>query len=173
MEPTTALKRAQQTGQDIFLSDAPPPLQGSYRALGREPESVLRNYWRILQKRVWTIALILAVVLAGTLIATLKMTKKYEAVSHIAISKESNSNLRVEEANESGSDFDYNIELDTQVSIIQSCSLALQVINDLNLAANPSFYPQAASLPPPRPDKPSSTPRPRRRCSPTGMPGWG
>ena len=94
----------------------------------------------------WTILVVLAVSVTIATIASLKAVRKYDAVSHIAISKEANNSLRVGEENESGAAFDYSMELDTQASIIRSNSLALQVINDFDLAENPAFNPGAANL---------------------------
>jgi exopolysaccharide transport family protein len=110
---------------------------------GRESEFTPRYYLRILHKRAGTIAVLVAACFVLTLLASLKIPKQYDAAAHIAISKDANNNLRVGEENESGAAFDYSIELDTQVSIIRSNALALQVISDLNLASNPAFNPAA------------------------------
>ncbi len=128
-----------------LITDLPPLLEGGYRSLERDREMPLRFYWRILRKRHFTIFAVIAVALTLSAVASLKATKKYEAVSHIAISKDANNSLRVGEENESGAAFDYSIELDTQASILRGTSLALQVISELNLSQNPAFNPLSSS----------------------------
>lgn len=110
--------------------------------------SSLGDYWRILQKRKWTVILTAAFVLVVVTIATFRMTPLYEATARIAISKEDNDNIRVgDQSAMPDYSFDYNIELDTQAKILQSDTLATQVIEQLQLDKNPGFAPVRSAPP--------------------------
>ncbi len=104
-------------------------------------QSYVVDYWRMLVKHRWVI--LASVIILGTmaLIVSMRMTRMYEAVGRIAIYRESSENLGLNgsknEASES--DWDSHIDLDTQVKVLESDLLALQVIRDLKLDKNPSF----------------------------------
>ena len=95
-------------------------------------ESAIGEYIRILVKRKWVILGCFALIFAVVTIASLKMTPVYEASGTIAINKP-DSTLNFQ--NSGGFSLDYYdpTELDTEVKILQSDLLALQVIKDLNL----------------------------------------
>ena len=120
-----------------MLAGAPAVL-GAYRQTESEHEA-LRVVLKLLRKRGWAIAICVALGVAAGLTITAKATRQYEAVSQISVAKEPNTNLKVSEDNDNGVAFDYNIELDTQVSIVRSGATALQVIKQLDLVHNPAF----------------------------------
>lgn len=99
-------------------------------------ESVFGEYLRILAKRKWVILGCLATIFAVVAIASLKMTKVYEASGSIAINKP-DSTLNFQNAGGLSIDYYDPTELDTEVKILQSDLLALQVIKDLNLDHHP------------------------------------
>src|SRR5438445_3558505 len=106
-----------------------------------QEESTFRDYFRVLKKHKGVILSSVLIVLTLVTIATFRMTPLYEASARIAISKEETSDsLHLNQAsNDPDWNFDYNVELDTQAKILQSDTLALKVIDDLQLEKNKSF----------------------------------
>ncbi len=104
-------------------------------------QSYVVDYWRMLIKYRWVILASTLILGTMALIVSMRMTRMYEAVARIAIYRESSENLGLSGSkNESPeSDWDSHIDLDTQVKVLESDLLALQVIRDLKLDKNPSF----------------------------------
>src|ERR1017187_4041676 len=102
--------------------------------------SYLVDYWRILLKYRWTIFAFTMIVTSLVSIASLRMVPQYLARSLIAIYRESSEDLGLRDTRlGAAEDWDSNIDLDTQVKVLQSDSLALQVIRDLRLDKEPGF----------------------------------
>jgi len=101
----------------------------------------LLGYWRILRKRKWVILAAFLTVFLLSLIATLRTTRLYEAVSRIAIYPENSNILGLKDLENAaaGEDLDYNVAMETQVSILRSDELAMKVIDVLHLDSNPVF----------------------------------
>ncbi len=98
------------------------------------PEQAIGDYWRILLKRKWTVIATLVIVLTVTAIATLRMTPIYEAVGRISVNREGADLLGFKDPGAPATDdWDINVTLATQVRILQSDSLALQVARKLGL----------------------------------------
>jgi succinoglycan biosynthesis transport protein ExoP len=138
------------TGQRTFeLVEASIPQTYSsdqvYRPGAQHP---LLGYWRILNKRKWTIIATFAIILTLSIIATLRTTRLYEATSRIAIYPENSNVLGLKdlENGTSGEDWDYNVALETQLSILRSDALALRVIENEHLDTNPRFTGSAAVI---------------------------
>jgi polysaccharide biosynthesis transport protein len=112
----------------------PPPVQ----AWLPPQESALREYLRVLIKRKWTVIGCLAVIVSIVAVASFKMTPIYEAKGTIAINKP-DFNLNFKDANGGGPDYGDPADMDTEVSILQSDLLALQVIKALNLDKMPEY----------------------------------
>src|SRR3954462_10884089 len=114
-----------------------------------QEESAFRDYFRILKKHKGVILASVLIVVTLVTIATFRMTPLYEASARIAISKEDSAdNLRLNQAAADPDwNFDYNVELDTQAKILQSDTLALKVIEDLQLKKNKAFSGAAAATP--------------------------
>ncbi|HZP17010.1 MAG TPA: polysaccharide biosynthesis tyrosine autokinase, partial [Terriglobales bacterium] len=112
-------------------------------------DSVLRDYLRVLIKRAWVVAGTLAVVFGATLIATLRSTPIYDAVGSIAINKPDPMLTNLRDGNNTIDYYDPT-DLDTEVRILRSDLLAMQVIKQLNLDKLPEFgghgAPPASSL---------------------------
>jgi len=103
-------------------------------------ESALREYLRVLIKRKWTVLGCLFLIFGLVLIASLKMTPIYEATGRIAINKPDNNLVNFKDSPNGGGDYYTDpTDLDTEVSILQSDLLALQVIKNLNLDKMPEF----------------------------------
>jgi exopolysaccharide transport family protein len=101
-------------------------------------ESALRDYLRVLVKRKWIVISCFVIIPTLVLLASLRMTRIYEASGRIAINRVDTGLMSLKE-NSGVSDYSDPAELDTEVSILQSDLLALQVIRQLNLDRNPQF----------------------------------
>jgi polysaccharide biosynthesis transport protein len=113
-------------------------------------DSILRDYLRVLIKRKWIVLGSLGIVFGASLIATLRTTPIYDAVGSIAINKPDPILQSLRDATNSGADFYDPTDLDTEVRILRSDLLALQVIKQLNLDHLPEFggtaLPSSSSL---------------------------
>jgi succinoglycan biosynthesis transport protein ExoP len=113
------------------------------------PTAGLTEYWRILLKRRWTVLATALAMLVVVTIATLRTTPLYEATARIAISQNENDGIGISSQNANPDyAYDYNMELDTQAKILQSDTLALNVINALGLSRNPKFAGKLATTSP-------------------------
>jgi polysaccharide biosynthesis transport protein len=122
----------------------PVPLQVSRNVSVIHPvaathDSILRDYLRVLIKRKWTVLGSLGIVFGASLIATLRTTPIYDAVGSIAINKPDPVLQSLRDSTNSGADYYDPTDLDTEVRILHSDLLALQVIKQLNLEHLPEF----------------------------------
>lgn len=101
-------------------------------------ESSLREYMRVLIKRKWLVISCIAGIFVVVAIASLRQTPIYEASGQIAINK-ADSNLITFKDSMPVVDYYDQSDFDTEVRIIQSDLLALQVIRQLNLDKRPEF----------------------------------
>ncbi|MFY9904395.1 MAG: GumC family protein, partial [Terriglobales bacterium] len=101
-------------------------------------ESTLREYMRVLIKRKWMVIAVIVGIFMAVAVASLRKTPVYEAVGRIVVNK-ADSNLIT--FKDSGPVVDYydQSDLDTEVRILQSDLMALQVIRQLNLDKRPEF----------------------------------
>ncbi|HST10146.1 MAG TPA: Wzz/FepE/Etk N-terminal domain-containing protein, partial [Terriglobales bacterium] len=102
-------------------------------------ESALREYFRVLIKRKWTVIGCLVAIFSIVAIASFKMTPIYEAVGRIAINKPDSNLVNFKDSQNGGGDFSDPTDMDTEVTILQSDLLALQVIKALNLDKLPEY----------------------------------
>ena len=103
------------------------------------PEHSLSDYWRILQKRKWTVIVsVVMVVITATLISV-RTTPIYDAMTRILISQQRSNPINFKESNASQEDDYQQRDIDTQVKILQSDTMAELVIHRLNLDAHPDF----------------------------------
>src|ERR1017187_5874701 len=120
--------------------------QSAYPYLAEE-ESPLLHYWRILRKRRWAVVATLAIVFALSVIATLRTTRLYQATSKIAIFPETPHALGLKGIEDSSTDYEYEVALETQAAILRSDALAMKVIEAVHLDQDPKFtgatHPQA------------------------------
>src|SRR6202795_89116 len=95
-------------------------------------ESAVGEYIRVLMKRKWTVLACLLTIFSVVAIASLKMTPVYEASGSIAINKPDSGLVNF------GNSPTFNLEsydpteLETEVKILQSDLLALQVVKELS-----------------------------------------
>jgi len=105
-------------------------------------ESPVGESLRILRKRKWVILGCLALIFSVVAIASLKMPKVYEANGTIEINKPDPS-LNFQNSTTFSLDYFDPTELETDMKILQSDLLALQVIRELNLDRRPELGGQA------------------------------
>jgi len=112
-------------------------------------ESTLVDYWRMLLKRRRMIVYSALTVFALVAIITLKMTRQYEAVARIIVSRDNgdviSDQITQQAGGGGGGGGDINTEIETQSNIIRSDSLGLRVIQDLHLYREPDFAGNAAN----------------------------
>src|ERR1700733_268976 len=102
----------------------------------REPH--LLDYLIVLRKHQWLIATFLVTVGTVVSIASFKMKPVYVAAARVEVDKESQNTLPFQGVNyEEYVDMEDYIE--TQIKILQSETLAMQTINNLNLSQYPEF----------------------------------
>lgn len=109
-------------------------------------ESAVGEYLRILSKRKWVVLSCLFTIFSLVAIASLRMTPVYEAAGTIAINKP-DSTLNFKDSATFSLDYYDPTELETEVKILQSDLLALQVIKELNLDRRPEFGGSKPQLP--------------------------
>ena len=141
--PIIQTNRNTANGEKVFeLVELPSPQRYPPDHGYRPPEQqLLLRYWRILKKRKWTIVGTFTIVFVLAIFATLRTTRLYEAVSRIAVYPENSNILGLKdlENGTGGEDWDYNVALETQLSILRSDALALKVIEALHLDGNSRF----------------------------------
>ena len=101
-------------------------------------ESTLREYFRVLIKRKWMVLSMVAGIFMVVAVASLRQTPVYEAVGRIAINKSDNNLISFKDSQPVLDYYDPS-DLDTEVRILQSDLMALQVIRQLNLDKRPEF----------------------------------
>jgi len=101
-------------------------------------DSALREYLRVLIKRKWLVASCVVIIFGVVALATMRSTRIYDAFGSIAINKTDPAIQSLKDPG-AGSYVDYYdpTDLDTEVRILKSDLLALQVIKQLNLDKNP------------------------------------
>jgi succinoglycan biosynthesis transport protein ExoP len=113
------------------------------------PEPALADYWRILVKRKWSVISTALIVLTLATVYTLRITPTYDAVARLSINKENPDpfGMNQKDFSADAEDYDYTVQMDTQVRILQGDTLALNVIHALRLDSNPRFAGSLATHP--------------------------
>ncbi len=110
-------------------------------------ESALGEYVRVLVKRKWTVLACLVIIFSVVAIASLKMTPIYEARGSIAINKPDSGLVNFSNSPTFNVDYYDPTEMETEVKILQSDLLALQIVKELGLDRRPEFGGKTAPLP--------------------------
>lgn len=110
-------------------------------------ESALGEYVRVLIKRKWTVLACLLSIFALVAIASLKMTPIYEASGSIEINKPDSGLVNFSNSPSFNVDTYDPTELETEVLILQSDLLALQVVRELNMDRRPDYGGKTSALP--------------------------
>jgi succinoglycan biosynthesis transport protein ExoP len=108
------------------------PMGSGLYAVLPPQESTLREYMRVLIKRKWTVGACIAGIFIAVAIASLRQTPVYEAAATIVVNK-ADPNLVAFKDSMPVMDYYDPSDLDTEVRILQSDLLGLQVIRQLNL----------------------------------------
>ncbi len=132
--------REMQAAQALDVSR--PPVPQIYPQLPSH-ESAIGEYFRVLVKRKWIVLGCLVTIFSVVAIASLRMPKIYEAGGTIAINKPDTS-LNFQNSATFSLDYFDPTELETEVKILQSDVLALEVVRELNLDHRPEFGGQVA-----------------------------
>src|ERR1700682_157715 len=118
------------------------PIGSTLYNLAQSQECTMREYLRVLIKRKWMVTAVVLGIFMAVAIASLRQTPIYEAASQIVINK-ADSNLMPFKDSVPVVDYYDQSDLDTEVRILQSDLMALQVIRQLNLDKRPEFGGQA------------------------------
>jgi polysaccharide biosynthesis transport protein len=110
-------------------------------------ESALGEYIRVLLKRKWTVLACLFTIFSIVAVASLKMTPVYEASGSIEINKPDSGLVNFNNSPTFNVDYYDPTELETEVMILQSDLLALQVVKELALDRRPDFGGKTPPLP--------------------------
>src|SRR5271165_5591726 len=105
-------------------------------------ESAIGDSIRVLQKRKWVVVACLVSIFSVVAIASLKMTPVYEAGGTIEINKP-DASLNFQNSASFSLDYFDPTELETDIKILQSNLLALQVIQELHLDRGSEFASQS------------------------------
>ena len=133
MDPGRLLEKPSELSRHDSLRLA--GLQEIYGVPARE--QTLSDYWRILQKRKWTVIVSVVVVFITAGLITIRQTPIYDAVTSIVISRRSSNPLNLKDADASADDEQQDIN--TEIKILQSDTMAESVIRRLNLDGRPEF----------------------------------
>ena len=107
-------------------------------------DSLLREYVRVLIKSKWVVITTVLLFVSVVTISTLRTTPIYEALGSIAINKMDPVTFNLKDSSSSIDYYDPS-DLDTEVRILKSDLLALQVIRQLNLDKQPEGLKSKAS----------------------------
>jgi succinoglycan biosynthesis transport protein ExoP len=104
-------------------------------------EMFVAGLWRIIQHRKRTIAVFTLLVVAIVLAASLLMKPKYEAVGQVVFHSDDDSRVLGFKGVDASlvEDPEDRAAIDTQIGILETDALAMQVISDLHLDKNPKF----------------------------------
>src|SRR6266702_5810075 len=103
------------------------------------------NYWLILRKRKWVVVATLVIVVSLATIVSLRTKPIYDAFAKIEINRPNSDVLLGFKDVGAGMSPDYSddqVELATQINILQSSTIAMQVIKALNLEAAAPEHPE-------------------------------
>ena len=143
VQANTPIIREMQPVQSDFGKSAGPRV---YPELLSQ-ESALGEYVRVLVKRKWTVLACLVTIFSVVAIASLKMTPIYEARGSIAINKPDSGLVNFSNSPTFNVDYYDPTEMETEVKILQSDLLALQIVKELGLDRRPEFGGKTAPLP--------------------------
>ena len=117
----------------------PPPPGYAYAPSQEEKEVHLRDYWKIIRKRIWIVAAFFLIVLIATAVGTFTMKPIYRGTVTIQINKENPQIVDFKEIFAVNTmDTDY---YQTQYKILESRTLARRVVQTLKLSEHPEFQP--------------------------------
>src|SRR5712691_6433520 len=130
-----------------------PPARGALRSkpelrnryaqwVGDAPEErFVASLRRIIRSRKWTVAAFTFVVVTIVVVASFLMKPQYEAIGRVVFHRENDTGVLGFKGVDTSllEDPEDRAAIDTQIGILQTDALAMQVINDLHLDKNPKF----------------------------------
>src|SRR5437879_11433246 len=128
------------------LRSKPSPAIRYSQPVGDAPEEMFAaSLWRIIRGRKRTVATFTLVVVVLVLTASLLMKPQYEAVGQVVFHRENDSGVLGFKGVDTSlvEDPEDRAAIDTQIGILGTDALAMEVINDLHLDKNPKFTGQA------------------------------
>ncbi len=134
--------------KDFSVSMGPFPA-GASEFIATVQETGLLDYWRMLVNRGRLILYVAVVVFTLVALVTFKMTRKYEAIGRIMVSRDNGDVVADQITQQAGGGSgggDINTEIETQANIVQSDSLALAVIQQMHLYQEPDFAGKYAKI---------------------------
>lgn len=126
---------------------------GYGRGGAHEPqETHLRDYWRIIRRRLWVPITVVILTVTLTTIYNLRLPSIYEGITKIEVEREDRVvNLKDLQINVGGGDdLQY---INTQLKILQSPKIAYLVVKALDLEHNATFLPVSKNAPATTPGK--------------------
>lgn len=129
-------QRHRQPGDLPPATCACPGIEGSFAAPAHDTDFKLREYWNIIHKRRWTIISTVIIVVTLSALVSFRTKPVYEAAGRIAIFRETPVSLTKD--TRSDTDDESSIDIDTQVRILQSDTLALASAQRAGLQQNPA-----------------------------------
>lgn len=99
----------------------------------------LKDYWRSLRRRRWTIAFFAGAVFVLVGVASFLMTPLYEGVGRISVGRENSNLLGLKDGptEMSGDNAEYSMYLDAQLQILSSATVVQQAAQELGWLAGP------------------------------------
>lgn len=115
----------------------------SYRdgalALMTPQDDAVQQFIRFLKKRGWIVLVGGAIGLTVAIILNVVMQKRYTANATIEVSEDRTGEFRLESMASEEAGMDSGTKLDTEIEVLKSRTLALEVIRTLHLESNPDF----------------------------------
>src|SRR5690348_3218751 len=133
---TAAVQRFSRSVPATYSADPYPE-----RVVDSLEEKFLVTLWRIVWNRKWTVIIFALIVVALVSTASLLMRPKYEAVGQVVFHREGGGEVLGFKGVDTSllDDSEDRAAIDTQIGIMQTDALAMQVINDLHLDKNTDF----------------------------------
>jgi polysaccharide biosynthesis transport protein len=107
----------------------------------------IHELWQILLRRRWAFFACLAIITLAAVVASLVLPTRYEGVGRLTVDFESSDPLDLKGLARAAAGVDAETKLQTQVNILQTDSLAWDVIKRLRLDQQPETAPHARFLP--------------------------
>ncbi|MFA5082978.1 MAG: polysaccharide biosynthesis tyrosine autokinase [Hydrogenophilaceae bacterium] len=140
---------AVNAGLPVPHQDTPLSTQVLTPAQAMEDEDTidLRHYWDIIVKRKGTVLAFFTIVLLAVAVGTMLMTRIYRASLTLQVERQEAKVMDVQQVTPNESTGDSRDFYQTQYELLKSRTLAQRVIDQLNLASNPTFAQKSDSLP--------------------------
>lgn len=123
-----------------------PPIQTKAAANRQGHEMTFNDLWNLLVRRRAVVVGVLAGVITVAVLFCIFGERRYTATGQLQVQKSSLDGLglssMIGDAAGAGDALDSNITIQTEAAILQSDTLALRVIKDLNLDSTPDFQPR-------------------------------